>query len=114
MQQKELKIIYNELALVELSQPLQTLVQIAIAATHQAYAPYSEFYVGCALQMGTGEVISGSNQENAAYPSGLCAERTAIYHTGHTHPHGTITHIAIAARSHKWDTQNPVVPVCKP
>ena len=110
MQHKELKIVYKEVALCELPEQQQNLMQLAIAATHQAYAPYSQFYVGCALQMKTGEVMTGSNQENAAYPSGLCAERTAIYHAGHTHPKGIITHIAISARSNKWDTQNPVVP----
>ncbi len=110
MQHKELKIVYKELTLAELSELQQKLIQQAIDATHQAYAPYSEFFVGCALQMETGEIISGSNQENTAYPSGLCAERTAIYHTGHTHPNGTIIQMAIAARSDKWDTKNPVVP----
>lgn len=68
MQHKELKIVYKELALDELNAVQKNLIKLAIAATQQAYAPYSEFYVGCALQMGTGEVLSGSNQENAAYP----------------------------------------------
>ncbi len=110
MQHKELKIVYKELALDELNAVQKNLIKLAIAATQQAYAPYSEFYVGCALQMRTGEVLSGSNQENAAYPSGLCAERTAIYHAGHTYPNGTIIEIAIAARSDKWKTENPVIP----
>jgi len=110
LQHKELKIIYKELALDELDKQQQELIQLAIAATNQAYAPYSEFFVGCALQMNTGEIITGSNQENAAYPSGLCAERTAIYHAGHSHPNGVVNQIAIAANSNKWNTENPVIP----
>ena len=110
MQQKELNIIYHELAFDELSVLQQSLITQAKTATKQAYAPYSEFYVGCALQLQTGETITGSNQENAAYPSGLCAERTAIFYAGHSHPHSIISCIAIAARSEKWNTKNPVIP----
>lgn len=110
MQQKELKIHYKEYELSELDAHQQELLQSAIAATHHAYAPYSEFYVGCAIQLQNGEKITGSNQENAAYPSGLCAERTAIYHAGHLYPDGVIQQIAIAARSKKWDTHQPVIP----
>lgn len=62
------------------------LMESAIAATTSAYAPYSGFHVGAALQLADGTVVCGSNQENAAYPSGLCAERTAIFAASAQHP----------------------------
>lgn len=66
-------------------------------ACQDAYAPYSNFYVGAAILLENGQVITGTNQENAAYPSGLCAERTAIFWTGSHYPHEKIVAMAIAA-----------------
>jgi cytidine deaminase len=74
------------------------LLQEAQQATNSAYAPYSHFCVGAALLLEDGSVIRGSNQENAAYPSGLCAERTAIFWAGANHPGKTIRSIAVTAR----------------
>ena len=67
------------------------LYEAAMQARKDAYAPYSNFSVGCALQLESGEIIKGSNQENAAYPSGLCAERTTIFWTAANHPNVAIT-----------------------
>ena len=67
-------------SLQELSTENQQLMQQAIAVRKNAYAPYSKFKVGAAILLDNGEVVVGSNQENAAYPSGLCAERVAIFH----------------------------------
>ncbi|GAB4336069.1 MAG: cytidine deaminase [Flammeovirgaceae bacterium] len=67
-------------------------------ASENAYAPYSNFHVGAAILLESGEIITGTNQENAAYPSGICAERTAIFWTGANRPKEKILAIAIAAR----------------
>ena len=77
---KELTIKYQEYdSIAELNSADQELMQQAIKATEGAYAPYSHFKVGAALRLSDGTVVTGANQENAAYPSGLCAERTAIF-----------------------------------
>ena len=67
------------------------------AALH-AYAPYSKFHVGAAVLLDDGAIVTGTNQENAAYPSGMCAERVAVYSALAQHPEGTITKIAVVAR----------------
>lgn len=77
------------------------LLNEAREATKRAYAPYSEFSVGAAIQLQNGEVVLGSNQENAAYPSGLCAERTAIFTASNQFPNEVIETIAIAAKPQK-------------
>lgn len=81
----------------ELSSADRELVEAAKAATRSSYSPYSEFKVGAALRLQNGVVITGSNQENASYPLGLCAERTAIFHAQHMYPDQPIVALAIAA-----------------
>ena len=77
---KTLTIKYREVGSVdELGAADRELMMKAVAATDSAYAPYSKFHVGAALRLKDGTMVTGSNQENAAYPSGLCAERTAIF-----------------------------------
>ncbi|WP_430613839.1 cytidine deaminase [Flavobacterium sp. JP2137] len=88
----------------------QQLMQAAIAIRKQAYAPYSKFRVGAALLLDDGSVIEGANQENAAYPSGLCAERTAIFYAGATRPQAVIVAIAISACSDLKQTTTPIPP----
>lgn len=94
----------------ELPEAISSLMKAAAQARDNAYAPYSKFKVGAAVLMKNGEVITGSNQENAAYPSGLCAERTAIYYAGATHPGMTIKALAITAASTKATTLKPIPP----
>ena len=78
--EKEISIKYQEYNHIdELPAPLRNLMHAAMEATGTAYAPYSGFRVGAALLLADGTVVRGSNQENAAYPSGLCAERTALF-----------------------------------
>ena len=79
MKEQNLNIRYMVAQLSELSQQEQELVNRAKAATSNAYANYSHFYVGAALLLGDGRIVIGANQENAAFPSGLCAERSAIF-----------------------------------
>lgn len=78
--------------------------------THSSYAPYSEFHVGAALRMAGGEIFTGSNQENAAFPSGLCAERTALYYASAQQPDGVVEAIAIAAEHQGRFTEDIVTP----
>jgi cytidine deaminase len=81
----------------DLSLPRFNLIQEAQQAIQGAYAPYSKFKVGCALELEDETIIHGSNQENVAYPSGLCAERTALFHYGANHADQKIKRLAIAA-----------------
>ena len=94
----------------ELSEEDRLLVQRAIEATASSYSPYSHFAVGAALRLADGTIVIGSNQENAAFPSGLCAERTAIFAAGATHPDQAVTTLAIAARNEAGRTAEPVSP----
>lgn len=86
------------------------LVDKAKEAARRAYAPYSSYLVGAALELDNGEIITGNNQENAAYPSGLCAERVAIFYAGARHPEAAVTRIAIAAMQDGQFQENPVPP----
>ncbi len=94
----------------ELSVSEQGLLDKAIAARDIAYAPYSGFKVGATVLMQNGDVFSGNNQENAAYPSGICAERVAIWSAMAALPDGKIQKIFIAARSIKTLVDRPVAP----
>ncbi|NJX14832.1 cytidine deaminase [Tamlana crocina] len=86
------------------------LMQSAINARTKAYAPYSNFSVGAAILLDNGAVVTGSNQENASYPSGLCAERTAIYAAGAQYPDAKMLKMAICAGSKTNITQTPIPP----
>ena len=94
----------------ELSKEQQMLVQKASEAAKDAYAPYSEYFVGAAALMENGETIIGNNQENAAYPSGLCAERVAIFYAGARYPGVAVRSIAIAAIRNGILQDEPVAP----
>jgi cytidine deaminase len=98
MTSKEIKIAYMEYeSLDQLNAEDKALAQAAIEATALSYAPYSGFNVGAAVMFEDGEMIKGSNQENAAYPSGICAERTALFYASSSRPDVAITALAIAA-----------------
>lgn len=94
----------------ETPEGIQKLLEQAIAIRKKAYAPYSNFRVGAAILLDNGQVILGSNQENAAYPSGLCAERVAIYQAGALYPEATIKSIVITAASDQNKTTTPIPP----
>lgn len=81
----------------ECSEIEKSLIDAAKEATSNAYAPYSHFHVGAALLLENGEIITGNNQENAAYPSGLCAERTAVFYANAQYPDQKIEAMAVAA-----------------
>lgn len=107
-------IITSKINIFETIQDLplieQNLMLKAIEVRKNAYAPYSKFRVGTAILLDNGEIIVGSNQENAAYPSGLCAERVAIFYAGATYPEATILKMAITAASENNKTTIPVPP----
>jgi cytidine deaminase len=92
------EFIAEQYALSELTEKEQQLVQAAKAATKNAYAPYSNFHVGAAALLDDGQIVIGNNQENAAYPSGLCAERVAIFHVGANYPEKKVLQMAIVAK----------------
>ena len=110
---KEVKIettfeVYD--AIEELAPSIQSLIKKAAEVRKKAYAPYSEFLVGAALELENGEIISGNNQENASYPSGICAERTAVYYAGAEFPNQKILRMAIVAGSTLNPTTKPIPP----
>lgn len=88
----------------------QRLLHEAIHAKNNAYAPYSQFRVGAALLMENGLIIHGNNQENMAYPSGLCAERVAFFAAGANYPGMPIYKVAITAASEKFPSDHPIAP----
>jgi cytidine deaminase len=110
---KEVKIettlqVYTDIR--ELPKTIQNLMDAAIEARNNAYAPYSKFNVGAAILLDNEEVVIGNNQENACFPSGLCAERTAIYYAGAKYPKAKILRMAITASSQNQVTDNPIPP----
>ena len=94
----------------ELSDDDRQLVEKAIEATKNSYAPYSNFHVGACLRLDDGQEVIGANQENAAFPSGLCAERSAVFAAQSVHPDKAIVALAIAASNENGLTANPVTP----
>lgn len=94
----------------ELSVEDSDLLKLAVKARDKAYAPYSKFQVGAAVLLVNGEVVLGNNQENASYPSGLCAERVAIFSAGANYPNETIKKIAISAASNDYEVKEPAGP----
>ncbi|SEB70130.1 cytidine deaminase [Tenacibaculum sp. MAR_2009_124] len=86
------------------------LMHCAIEARRKAYAPYSKFNVGAALLLNNGKIMTGNNQENAAYPSGMCAERVAIWKAGSEFPDMIVKKIAITAASSETEVNKPVGP----
>jgi cytidine deaminase len=107
----EIRINIGEAATPEdLSAKEQQLIQSACEAARNAYAPYSGFRVGAALLLSSGEEFTGNNQENAAYPSGLCAERVAMFSANATHPGSGIEMLAVAAMIYEDFLDEPVYP----
>ncbi len=108
---KEIKIFFEEIQSInELPADEQMLLKQAKIATENAYAPFSHFYVGCALLLKNGEVILGNNQENIAFPSGICAERNALFAAGAAGKGNQILKIAITAKSNQKRVNQPVTP----
>jgi len=96
---------YEELFLEE-----KYLIDFAKEASSRAYAPYSQFQVGAAVLLANGEIVTGSNQENVAFPSGLCAERTALFYANSQYPEQAVKSLAIAAYTQGDFIDKPISP----
>ena len=108
---KEIRIIVYEYSTIyELPEDDQKLVLLARKAASKAYAPYSNFLVGCSLQLNNKEIISANNQENIAFPSGQCAERVAIFYANANYPDIPVQAIAVSAANRKGIVEIPVKP----
>lgn len=112
MRQAEIITSLTILSDDELNEAQAQLVKAAREANRRAYAPYSRFSVGAAILLDNGEIITGANQENAAYPSGTCAERTACYYAHARYPNAHFKMIAIAARGTDGDEVTQPISPC--
>lgn len=110
MQEESKHIPYQRLESSDLSSQLAEMLEKAKAASSHAYAPYSNFKVGAVVLLDNGEYITGSNQENAAYPSGLCAERTALFFAHHQYPTASIKTMVIVAQQNGDFLPKPIMP----
>lgn len=111
MKRKEITIGYDELDYNGLTDAERLLVDEARQATQRSYAPYSHFRVGAAIALDNGVIVPGSNQENAAFPSGTCAERSACFYAHARYPKARFKMIAVAARGTDGEFQaEPVAP----
>lgn len=111
MKKLEITVPITEVSFEELTPIQQRLVELAREATYRSYAPYSHFCVGAAIELDNGEIVTGANQENAAYPSGTCAERSACYYAHARYPEAKFLQIAVAARGTDGEpVADPVAP----
>ena len=111
MKEQILELSYRIYALDELPEESRKLVDAALEATQRSYAPYSHFYVGAAVKLDNGVIVTGNNQENVAFPSGLCAERTALFYANAQYPEVPVKALAIVARDSSGKvTQEPISP----
>lgn len=109
MIQKSFQIAYKEFSKVdELGAEQKTLIEAAIAIAHKSYSPYSNFPVGAALMLENGAIFTGNNQENIAFPSGTCAERSVLNYVRGNYPDLIIKTLAVTALHSNGDT--PVTP----
>jgi cytidine deaminase len=110
IKEKNINISYMEIdSIEELSEMYKQLLDMALQAADRAYAPYSEFNVGTAVLLEGGIMVSGSNQENAAYPSGLCSERVAVFAASSEYPERIMEKIAVISKD-KNGQLRPVTP----
>lgn len=111
MKQHLIKITYVEYdSVAELNDTERLVIREAENACKNAYAPYSKFHVGCAILLSNGKIVSGNNQENAAYPSGLCAERVAMFAASSQYPDASFVLMAVVAHSDNFPVNFPVPP----
>ena len=111
MKEKDINISFEEYASVEeLCAEDRELASEAIQAMRGSYAPYSHFNVGAAVRLSNGQIVRGANQENAAFPSGLCAERTAMFAAGARYPDKDMVSIALCGGVYGRLTEHPATP----
>lgn len=112
MKKLTIEIPYEVYSFGELNEEDRNLVETAREATRKSYAPYSKFHVGAAALLENGIVVTGNNQENVAYPSGLCAERTALFYANSQYPEVAIKALAIAARHADGTPHRGIITPC--
>jgi cytidine deaminase len=111
MTEQEIRINYQQFASIdELNAEDRELAHAAIEGMQGSYAPYSHFNVGAAVRMSNGQIVRGANQENAAFPSGLCAERTAMFAAGAKYPDKDMRSLALAGGLYGRLTDEPATP----
>ena len=110
MKEEKINLTFLKAHFNELDEAEQQLINMAKSAYSNAYAPYSGFLVGTAVLLENDKIICGNNQENVAYPSGLCAERVALYYAGANYPNVKVKTIAISAKSKTYDITDVVSP----
>ena len=110
MREMELSTKIKVCAFEDFSVEDRELINEARKATERSYAPYSKFNVGAAVRLSDGTIVSGNNQENAAYPSGLCAERTTLFWANAQYPHLAVDTLVIAARNENGELERPISP----
>ncbi len=110
MKKREITTVTYEYSVEELSKEEQILINTSKDVVSHAYAPYSKFKVGAAVLLENGEIITGTNQENAAYPSGLCAERVAVFYANSKYPDVPVKAIAVTAFTNNKFVETPVPP----
>lgn len=109
MTEHQIEIAFKEYpTLTELDKPTHDLCLEAVKAMDGSHSPYSKFRVGAALRLQSGKIIYGSNQENVAYPSGLCAERVALFYWGANHSDDPIEAMAVTASTDEFEISQPV------
>ena len=112
MKEKRIEISYQIYAFDELDVEDKRLIDAAMKATERSYAPYSHFHVGAAALLENDVIVTGSNQENVAYPSGLCAERTALFYANSQYPDMAIKTLAIAACNENGTPSANIISPC--
>lgn len=110
MKTYKIEAVLKVYGMADLSEDDRELVEAAKRATNNSYAPYSKFRVGAAARLANGAIVIGANQENAAFPSGLCAERTALFAASAQHPDQPVVALAIAARKGTRFLEKPITP----
>ena len=111
MKKVEIAVSYHEYdSLDELNVEDRNLLEKARGAINSAYAPYSAYYVGAAVLLENGMIFTGNNQENVAYPSGICAERVALFYASSQYPDVPVNAIAVSAKAKGFTVHSPVTP----
>ena len=111
MPTRELNYTFEEYSdISELDSHISSLIELAKEAAEKAYAPYSEFKVGAVVELANGKILTGNNQENAAYPSGMCAERSVLYFANGNYPEVAVKKMVLVALGYGKLTDTPVYP----
>ena len=107
---KKIIVNYKELVIIDLNESDVNLIRSSQKILENSYSPYSGFKVGCSVLLSSGKVLCANNQENVAYPSGMCAERVALFYASSKYPNSKILKIAVSARSDVFKINDMISP----